>query len=278
MNVEDLFFFIYAKKIGYKIVFDIVEAINIHSSGFYKRIYSKINEYCSYWGYTRSSGLFVISTHLKNELQHRYPNVPLCLLPNSNPIIERQKKLSLNSPLKIFYSGTYASKEGIEFLIKGVIDAIKEGVKCELYLVGKGLDENMKFLKEIEGYSQIKYLGFVTDEKLIELMSTSDVLAMTRNNSRFSNYGFPFKLTEYLSTGNIVLATNVSDISIYLENRKNAFVVSPENSVEITNAIKYIVEHPKESLEIANKGLNTMKDNFSISVVGKKFISFLNRI
>lgn len=278
LNIEDLYFFLYAKKIGYKVIFDQVEAINIHSSGIKKRVYSKINELSSRFGYRFASGLFVISTSLMKEAQKKYPNKPLCLLPNSHPILNYTPKSSLNTPLRIFYSGTYASKEGIEFLLKGVIDAISQGLNCELLLVGKGLKENMNFFEAIKEYPQIKYLGFVTDEKLVELMLSSDVLAMTRNNSKFSNYGFPFKLTEYLSTGNIVLATNVSDVSLYLENHKNAFIVEPENSEEITRTIKYIIEHPDESINIANNGLKIMEDNFSIKVVGKKFVSFLNNL
>lgn len=70
----------------------------------------------------------------------------------------------------------------------------------------------MAILDSVKDKAYIRYLGFVSDEELIEQLLESDILCMTRCNSVFANYGFPFKLSEYLSTDNVVLATSVGDL------------------------------------------------------------------
>lgn len=101
---------------------------------------------------------------------------------------------------------------------------------------------------------------------------------MTRTNSRFANYGFPFKLSEYLATGNILLATNVGDVCQYVQDKVSALVVPPENPKAIAEAICYINSHHEESLNIAKAGHIVMKECFSIKNVGDVFIGFLKSI
>ena len=101
---------------------------------------------------------------------------------------------------------------------------------------------------------------------------------MTRCNSRFANYGFPFKLSEYLATGNIVLATNVGDVCDYIENKKSAYIVPPESSYSIAKAILHIHSNPEEAFTVAKGGLEAMQKHFSIENVGKVFVDFLKEV
>ena len=155
----------------------------------------------------------------------------------------------------LFRSGTYALKDGVSFLIEGVKKAVQIGCKCELILVGKGRVRDMTFLDEIKDFSWIKYLGFISDEELYAKMRECDILAMTRINSKFANFGFPFKLSEYLSTGNVVMATEVGDVPLYL-NKSNSLLIPPEDSNAIANAILYVSENPVNSLQIGRNGLD----------------------
>ena len=109
-------------------------------------------------------------------------------------------------------------------------------------------------------------------------MKECDILCMTRTNSRFANFGFPFKLSEYLSTGNILLATNVGDVGLYVQDKVSALVVEPENPSEIAKAIKYVDTHHEESLKIAHSGHEIMKERFSVENIGKIFIGYLKTI
>jgi glycosyltransferase involved in cell wall biosynthesis len=211
------------------------------------------------------------------ENEKKFPQRKLCLLPNSTPVLNKSIKKSFNTPVQLLYSGTYAPKDGVEYLIAGVIEANQKGHFCHLVLVGKGLPQHMAILEKIKDKEFIDYRGFVSDEELIAIMLSSDILCMTRTNSIFANYGFPFKLSEYLATGNVVLATNVGDVSDYIQNGNSAIIIPPENTHAIADAIKFVIENPEESLKIARGGFNAMQTHFSIDTIGKKFIDFLYR-
>lgn len=85
----------HAKKLGYKIVFDQVETSYIASgtnisSLFWLRI--KLNESISKRIYKQCHGSFVISKALYKQNKDIYPQMPLCILPNSTPILQKNKK------------------------------------------------------------------------------------------------------------------------------------------------------------------------------------------
>lgn len=279
LTVFEYPFYTFAREIGYKIVFDQVETsyLEMKTGNIIARINSWMSEKLSKTAYSHSSA-FVISSQLYNENIERYPCRKLCVLPNSTPIINSTAKEEVNSPIKLLYSGTYAPKDGVSFLLEGVNKAYKRGVRVELFMTGKG---NCKDMQVIEPYIKkpyIHYLGFVQDSVLNKLLCECDLLCMTRTNSRFANYGFPFKLSEYLATNNIVLATKVGDVCSYLEDRISAYIVSPENSDEIADVIEEIVKNPAEALDIARHGFAVMQQYFSIDEVGAKFTSFLYEV
>jgi len=280
ISVEDYFFFIYAKKIGYKILFDQVETslkTNGRNFSLKKRIHNILNDIVTNKAYKHTKASFVISSSLWSQNRDKYPNMKLCLLPNSTPVLYSGFS-SGHEYLNLLYSGTFAHKDGVGFLIEGVKIALQRGVKCKLTLTGIGNEEDMELLEEIKNSDNFIYKGYVTDRELKQIMQNSDLLCMTRTNSLFANYGFPFKLSEYLSTGNLVLATKVSDVTNYLIDKESALLIDPENSTQIAEAIEFVDNNREKAIGIGLKGLRVMKEFFSIESVGNKFISFLNSI
>lgn len=272
----------YACKLGYMYVPDIVETTYLQSSDHRSLpswIYQKLSDkLMDKYLRVKADAAIVISTNLKEEVLSKSPNLNVCILQNSTVQLSKLPRKELNSTLQILYSGTYAPKDGVKYLLDGVIKAHENGCRCQLTLLGKGAKDDMDFLSWIGKYPFIQYKGFVSDEELDNYLRHSDVLCMTRCNSRFANYGFPFKLSEYLSTGNVVLATKVGDVPMYLTDRKDSYLINPESSDEIANILIYIQTHPDESVKIASEGLRTMQKVFSIETVGKKIVEFLTEL
>ena len=281
LNVEDFPFFQYAKKLGYKILFDQVETSYSKAEtniSFKRKLYIEFTEWLSSYAYRKCNGSFVISEALEEQNKRKYPYMPICLLPNSTPILQLIPKKKISNPVKILYAGTYAPKDGVEFLIKAFLLLQKDGVKCKLILTGKGDSKNMKVLDMIKDNPNVEYKGMVTDEELISIMNDCDILTMTRTNSPFANYGFPFKLSEYLSTGNPVIASKVSDVAKILKHKINAYLIEPENVEDIKRGIMFFINNPQTALAIGQNGLDTMKEIFSIDSVGNKFVNFVEDI
>ena len=271
----------YAYSLGYKIVYDQVET-DYNTKGTNNSIKTKIHFLLtgkvSRRAYKWSDGSFVISEALKEQNLKAYPPQKMCILPNSTPILEKTKKQFFSNPPTILYSGTFAKKDGVEYLLKAFLLVQKKGYSCRLIMTGKGQPSDMKVLELVKDNPDVQYKGMVSDRELVETLLDCDILTMTRENSKFSNYGFPFKLSESLATGNPVIATNVSDVGKYVKHMESVYLVQPECVEEIANGIIYYLENPQNALQIGQNGLNVMKKHFSIEGVGKKFIDFLVNI
>jgi glycosyltransferase involved in cell wall biosynthesis len=133
-------------------------------------------------------------------------------------------------------------------------------------------------LKKIKNNKNISYLGFLPEDEMINQLKNSQVLCVTRTNSEFANYGFPFKLSEYMSFGIPVLTTTVSDIPFLLEDKHNAFFATPEDINSIVNTINLILDDYKYSKQVGMNGQEFSNNTFSIDVIGFKFLNFLERI
>lgn len=281
LNVEDTPFFLYARELGYKILFDQVETSYI-AKGTQLSLKSKVrimlDEMVSKYAYKRCNGSFVISHALLEQNKRKYPSMSLCILPNSTPILQEKQKKSFSEIPTILYSGTFAPKDGVEYLLEAFLRVQQRGIKCKLILTGKGTSKNMRVLNIVKDNLNVEYKGMVSDDELVYLMRECDILMMTRTNSVFANCGFPFKLSEYLATGNPVIATRVSDISLILTHRKNAYLVEPENVEEIAEGIIYYIKNEETALSIGRCGLKRMQEVFSIEKVGNLFVGFLKDI
>ena len=278
-NVEFycIFLIFFAKFIGYKIVHDIVEDFRTEKDIYFKQkvnlffssiFLRNIKKYCS--------GLIVISENLLDKYQ-RF-ELPIIKLYNSveNQILTTSLK---NSEFTFLYSGNYHTKDGVLDLINAFLDFSSEHKNIKLNLLGKRYGKYFDICMElIKGNKQIEYLGYLEENRMNEEICKAHVLCVTRSNNEFSQNGFPFKLSEYMSFGIPVLATAVSDIPVILENKKNIFLAEPSNVQSIRDAMKCIYNDYQTAIEVGKNGKTFCNDNFSINVIGKKLEKFLFKI
>lgn len=171
------------------------------------------------------------------------------------------------------YAGGLFARYGLETLVQAVIK--QDSSKCELRLYGSGA-----FLEELENnycknHSNIKYMGVALNSDVIKAELEADLLVNPRpTHEEFTQYSFPSKNIEYMSTGTPLVTTKLPDMpqeyypfvflledetvdgysSIInnllqlsdedlLEKEKKAkdFVLSKKNNVEQTKRIKELI-------------------------------------
>jgi glycosyltransferase involved in cell wall biosynthesis len=201
------------------------------------------------------------------------------LIPITAVIRTCHNNASVYDPLKLVYSGSFADKDGVENLVKAVVNISKKQKNICLYLTGVGEKDKMGIIKNIcRENKNIKMLGYLKDDEFYEFISQADVLCMTRLDSEFANAGFPFKLGEYLATGKPVIASTVSDVTQYLKDRVDAILVKPGDVLEIEKAIMFMINNRKKAKEIGLSGQKVCSMYFNPSINGEKLSSFLRAI
>jgi glycosyltransferase involved in cell wall biosynthesis len=178
--------------------------------------------------------IIVISTFLMDKyVRLRAKNVSL--IPVTAKVNFNKSKDSFNNPLQVLYAGTFADKDGVDDIIEGFLAFNNSYDNAELVLTGKS-SQQLLYQERYRDKKNLVFRGFVEDNEFYSLLRDADVLCMCRNESGFANAGFPFKLGEYLATGNPVICTKVSDVQYYLD-EKDAFLIDPGNPGQISESL-----------------------------------------
>ncbi len=274
----------YAKYIGYKVVFNIEEKFTSHkpikkdiftlikwkSINFFLNQIPQIGSLC-----------FAISTRLIEYCNSICKNeIPVVKLPVSVDIdyVQSFRKDMKKDKIQIFYGGSFGLKDGIPFLIEGFAKACKEIDKIELVLTGKiakGFENSVLNLIEESGVKdRIKYLGCLSTEEYYQTMVNADILCMLRVDSDYANAGFPFKLVEYLASGNAIIATRVSDVEKYIDSSEDIILIDPQNPNAICMAIQAL--SVKKHIDFRDNILAIAKKYFDANIVANMLCSNLS--
>ncbi|WP_223910407.1 glycosyltransferase [Geobacter sp. AOG1] len=280
MSFENIVFIIVAKMMGYYIVLDIVEdntfvQERLHLLAKFKWVSTEVLE-----RYTAkfADAVVVISHYLKDIYDKSVgKTIPVCFIPISAKCLSEGKSHSPQHPFKFVYSGSFAKKDGVELLIRAFDRISERHPDCVLLLTGKGA--NLPDIQKlISNHPAIRYVGYLEDNEFYNFLQQADILCVTRIGSTYANAGFPFKLGEYLATGNPVIVTNVSDVCLYLENMKDAIIIEPDNATAIQNAMEYCINNREEIKVIGKNGLSKCNQFFNPDANGLKLLELLHSL
>jgi glycosyltransferase involved in cell wall biosynthesis len=271
---------LFSKVIGYKVVHDVVENFFVEQQDTTKS--QKKNQILSRFFFKNiklyADGIIVISENLLK--QYADFNLPLIKIYNTIDIFDNELTIPFNKAETIFlYSGTFGTKDGVKDLILAFNNILNSLSDIRLVLTGK--NDSIYFhecMDLIKGNDKISFLGYLDPNELIMEYQKSDVLVITRDNSLFANYGFPYKLSEYLSYKKPVICSAISDIPALFTDYVDILLTQPSNIESIINKMKYSIEHKSELMQIAENGFKKCYDYFSISKNGKKLYDFLLEI
>lgn len=283
-SMDNIFTVLLARRLGFKIVFDIIEDADHQkniANDWRHRIKTYFNQYLTTRSTKIADGLVVISSALEDKFRRlTHGHLPLHLRLIS---IDTDRFIShsgiFNDQINLFYSGSFGVKDGIFELLDAFDNLAIKHSRLKLIMTGKGTDQRMKEVMERIKRSPVKnrieYKGYVDDDKYYEILSRADIPCMTRVNSAYANAGFPFKLGEFLATGKPVVASNVSDVGKFFEDRHDAMFVKPGDSKDIVSVIEYLLANPKRAIDIGKRGRERALKLFDYRLQGKGFLTFL---
>ena len=274
---------IYAQRIGFLTVFDIIEDYNYsieNAKNWEHRVKIFIIQQLIKRIKKIADGLVVISTALEKKYRKlTYGQLPIHL----RPISIDPKRFMVDSGLfgknpTMFYSGSFGVKDGVSELLDAFESLAARHTNLKLIMTGRGTEQRMKEvferIKASPVKNRIEYKGYLDDDEYYETLKKADIPCMTRINSGYANAGFPFKLGEFLATGKPVIASKVSDIEKIMKDQYDAILVEPSDSAEIASAVEYLLTSPKIASEIGKRGRDKAHKLFNYQSQGKELLKF----
>ena len=204
-----------------------------------------------------------------------YPVDTNTFKPSNNKESLREKHgLPPDQPI-VVYVGSLNPARGISTLIRSFHNVLSRFPRALLYISHphhkpeetyetqlRELVQNLKLQKNV--------LIVGPSPHVEEIYNLADVVVLPFRRPYWVDP--PLVLLEAMSSGVPVVVTSVGAIGEVIRDHENALVIRPENPEILAEAIIELLENPRDSLEMGKRAHETIVQNYSYEVVGKKLL------
>ena len=155
--------------------------------------------------------------------------------------------------IRLVYAGTPGKKDLLEIMIDAVSSSLNQGNSLQFIIVGVSQEDirGYRNYKEILSLSEhIILCGKIPQIEVPSYYNVSDFSIIIRNPTRKNMAGFPTKLAETMMSGCPVLLNNTSDISEYVRDGYNGFIMRDVSANEFQRILSKVVTLSRSEIDI----------------------------
>lgn len=218
-----------------------------------------------------SFAVFVANKLYQNAHHIVGSNIPkiLSIVPMGVDIDKFARKLNYEAYggsgyLKIFTCARLNPGKGLGYLVDAVKKLVNSGIQVHLSIAGEddvgGRGYRKILIQKISDnglQDNISLLGSVSEERIRDELELAHLFVLPSLNEAIG-----VSLMEAMAMGIPCIATKVGGIPELIENGVDGFLVEPENSHEIANAIKLIMGNPGKALSVSQLSRDKIVANF----------------
>jgi 1,2-diacylglycerol 3-alpha-glucosyltransferase len=158
---------------------------------------------------------------------------------------ELDERYDLPAGPRILAVGRLAKDKKLDVLIRAIRD-LKSTNQAHLLLVGRGDDRQrlQTLAQKLEVQDHIHFLGFVPEEDLPALYRHANVFTIASDVEVQS-----IPTLQAAATGLPIVAAEAAALPELVESGKNGYLVPPDDSAAIADAIRKIVDNPQQAEE-----------------------------
>jgi len=237
----------------------------------------------------RSDALIAVSKYTVNELTDLYgiKREKIHVIYNGVDIdkfkprpnkTELRQQFGLAEDKKIvLFVGRLYHRKGLEVLLQAVPQVLSEFGDTQFAISGTGYkkkEENLKSLaKELNIEGQVKFLGYVPDEKLPYLYAASDIFVLP---AIYEN--FPFAILEAQASALPVISTKVGGIPEFLNNGQNGFLIDPGDVTQLSQNLLTLLQNQKLAEDMGKTGRALIEEKFSWQLITGQVIDLYHKL
>lgn len=217
---------------------------------YYCRLESKI--------VSRIDAVITVTNHIYDRLVKYNSNTTII---TNYPIIDNNRISQLKNAKTLCFAG------GVDrqYMHHNIIKSLKD-LNVKYKIAGPISDDYRKELKELDEYKKVDLLGVLSKEKVNQLYLQSGIGMVLIDyipniDYKHGSMGIT-KVFEYMAYGLPIIAT---DLDVWLEFVPNncGICVNPNSIDEIHDAIKYLIDHPKEAKKMGENGRKLVEHKYN---------------
>lgn len=257
-----------AHGMGIKVIADVADWLSSDGGNIVFNVIKTLDTYLEKAVYNnKSDGVIAISSYLGSYYKKKVKNV--VIIPPIAP--EYKTNTAVNDVIQIMYAGVpfrmglkvkdvHKIKDRLDVVISTLVEVYKRGFqnfKFKIYGITKeqylvAFPEQEMILSEIG--NAIEFFGRKSMAEIQYELTQSDFSILLREVTRGTTAGFPTKVVESMSCGTPMITTRTSDLSSYIEDGKNGFLVSIDDKEKLVKKLSEIINSKNEEIKI-------LKDN-----------------
>lgn len=187
-----------------------------------------------------------------------------------------RKRHSLEDALVLLFAGRLVRNKGVHLTIEAFAMVAKQFPQARLVIVGPMEDDSGHLAKQqAQGLNlsdRVKFLGGLSGDAYWDAVAGADLFVL---NSYSENFGMA--PAEALSLGVPVLLSDQVGIADLVAQYR-AGMVTPLKVEAIAAAMQLMLSNQMALSEMGRNGVRLVQDNFSASVVGKRFARLLEDV
>lgn len=185
----------------------------------------------------------------------------------------------------IFHAGTlYEQKDGILGMIEAFGKAVNKMKLPAMFISTGNLDNSphkdkiRQFIAHYHLEEKLKFKGFISEAELKDYLGKASLVIINKYRTQQNNYCFSTKLGEYLAAAKPVIVTRVGEAMNWLNDGQSAYIVEPENTDELADAIVRVFTNPDESRAIGLSGQEVCRKCFDYRNWSQPLVDFMNQL
>lgn len=211
------------------------------------------------------------SLYIKSEFEKRgYSNI-VCI-PNTIDMPSYPYKQRSYDTINLLWVRSFSKIYNPQLAIKLFKALQEEGFKATLCMVGPEGDRSLQEAKDLAKALgvEVTFTGKLSKKSWIQRSENYNIFINTTN---FDN--MPVSVMEAMALGLPIVSTNVGGMPFLINNGNDGILVNPNDVDGFLKSIKWLVLHPKEANNMAQRA-RTKAEQFDWKIIKKKWHFILN--
>lgn len=236
-----------------KVVCDLVELMSTESNN---AVHKWEEKKIAQWGQHH----FAIS----NKLKDHYQNILEAKNVVKSTIMVDLEEFTMakhtQNKFTLAYLGSFHSKDQVPLILEAFEQAKQKIKSLQLLLIGYCPWE--KELQSKINHKDVIYSGRLPRIDIPKWLSKADTFLLCRKKDKFSEYGYPIKLGEYLAMGQPVILSDLPEYHALFQNEKNCLFFQPNALKSLVDRIIWRYQNTNKSQTIGLEGQKIASNYF----------------
>lgn len=187
--------------------------------------------------------------------------------------------LGLAGKFVVAYIGTMGMAHGLETLLAAAAELQHTDPEVIFLLVGEGAEKSrIVAMARERGLTTLQFLDQQPRDRIPDFIAASDACLVLLKKTDIFKTVIPTKMLEFMSCARPVILGVHGQAQTILEEADAGVVIEPENSRELANAIRLLMNHPEKCRVFGNNGREYILGKFSRRRTAEKYIRELEQL